>query len=333
MSAPLRLGFAGLGWIGLHRMKALQDAGGVEVAALCDASNEGIARASEHAPGAVVAARFEDLITMDLDGVVIATPSAQHAQQAIAALDAGLAVFCQKPLGRTTAEARAVVGAARRADRLLDVDFSYRFTQAAQAIRDLIASGDIGEVFACNLTFHNAYGPDKPWFYDVAQSGGGCVMDLGVHLVDLALWMLPHARVEAVESALFAQGARLPFPPDRVEDYARAALRLSTGADAHIACSWNLHAGRDAVIAVEFHGTKGGAAMRNVDGSFYDFTAEHCTRTSARRLCEPPDDWGGRAAVDWAARLSASRGFDPAIEPCVRVAKTLDAIYGRSRKA
>jgi predicted dehydrogenase len=97
---------------------------------------------------------------------VIATPSALHAEQAIAALDRGLAVFCQKPLGRDASETRAVVEAARRADRLLGVDLSYRYTRAAAALRDEVRSGALGEVYAVDLVFHNAYGPDKPWFYD-----------------------------------------------------------------------------------------------------------------------------------------------------------------------
>ncbi|MBX9759079.1 MAG: Gfo/Idh/MocA family oxidoreductase [Beijerinckiaceae bacterium] len=328
-SKPLRLGFAGLGWIGLNRMEAMLERGGVEAAALADASPDALARARERAPSARACASFDDLLALELDGLVIATPSAQHAQQAIAALDAGFAVFCQKPLGRTAVEARAAVDAARRADRLLQVDFSYRFTRAAQIIRDMILRGDIGEVFACDLTFHNAYGPDKDWFYDVAQAGGGCVMDLGVHLVDLALWMAPSARVEQVSSALFKDGARLGPAPTCCEDYALASLRLSTGAQARIACSWRLHAGRDAVICAQFHGANGGVRMRNVNGSFYDFIAERFTGTRTQVLCEPPDAWGGQAAVNWVRMLAASPRFDPAAEEIGAVAQVLDAIYGR----
>ena len=327
--APLRLGFAGLGWIGLHRMKALIDSGEAEAAILCDPSQDAIARAENCAPGAHVVHCFEELLIGELDGLVIATPSAQHAAQAIAALNAGVPVFCQKPLGRTSTEARAAVDAAVRADRLLGVDFSYRFTQAAQAIRSLIRAGELGEIFACDLNFHNAYGPDKPWFHDVAQSGGGCVMDLGVHLIDLALWMLPDARVIDVDAELFRRGERLARPPLCVEDYSMAHLRLTTGAVVRIACSWNLHAGRDAVIGAAFHGTRGGACMRNIHGSFYDFAAEKFTGTQTHILCDSPDAWGGRAALEWARRLESSPEFDPEARNFVRVAKVVDAVYGR----
>jgi predicted dehydrogenase len=110
------------------------------------------------------------------------------------------------------------------------VDLSYRFTEGMQRIRELVRAGELGRVFGADLVFHNAYGPDKPWFYDRAQSGGGCVMDLGVHLVDLALWTLDFPEVAAVSSQLYAAGERLPPAPDQVEDYAVATLELATGA-------------------------------------------------------------------------------------------------------
>src|SRR5947199_289519 len=82
----------------------------------------------------------------------------------IRALKRGAAVFCQKPLGRTAAEARAVIDAARAADRLLCVDLSYRFTDGMRRIRELVRAGALGRVYAVDLVFHNAYGPDKAWF-------------------------------------------------------------------------------------------------------------------------------------------------------------------------
>ena len=323
-----RIGFLGVGWIGRHRMEAMLDTGAVEAAAVADPSGEMQAQAAPLAPGAAFVESFDALLAQDLDGVVIATPSAMHAEQSRQALDRGLAVFCQKPLGRTEAEVREVVEAARRADRLLAVDLSYRFTEAAQAIRSLIKEGALGAVHAVDLTFHNAWGPDKPWFYDPALSGGGCVMDLGVHLVDLVLWLLEEAEVDQVSSDLFAQGVRLDRA-DVCEDYALATLRLDTGAVVRLACSWNLPAGQEAVIAATLFGARGGAELRNVGGSFYDFTAEHFTGTTRRTLVSPPDAWGGRAAADWARRLAAGARFDPEVDGLVAVARTLDRIYSR----
>jgi predicted dehydrogenase len=328
MSRP-RLGFLGVGWIGRHRMEAMLATGAVEAAAIADPSEEMAVQAAKLAPGAALVSTLDELLDVGVDGVVIATPSAMHAGQSIRALERGSAVFCQKPLGRTAAEARSVVDAARAADRLLAVDLSYRFTEGMTSIAELVRSGELGRLYAVDLVFHNAYGPDKAWFYDPVLSGGGCVMDLGVHLVDLALWTLDFPAVAAVESRLIAGGEPLAGAADRVEDYAVATIALENGCILRLACSWRLQAGRDAVISAEFYGTEGGAALRNVGGSFYDFSAERYRGTVSESLAEPPDQWGGRAAADWARRLAAGERFDPEAERLVDVAEVLDRIYGR----
>jgi predicted dehydrogenase len=310
-------------------MHAIVEADAADVVAIADPSPDMAAEAQKLAPDAKIVASLDDILGAGVDGVVIATPSAMHAEQSIRALSRGVAAFCQKPLGRTASEAQAVIGAARQADRLIGVDLSYRFTQGMQRIAEIVRAGELGHVFAVDLVFHNAYGPDKAWFYDPAQSGGGCVMDLGVHLVDLALWVLDFPEVSSITSKLFAGGELLGPAPDRVEDYALATLQLASGAVVQLACSWRLQAGRDAIISAAFYGTSGGAALHNVEGSFYDFVAERYRGTARETLASPPDAWGGRAAVDWAKRVAAGTRFDPDAEKLVSVSRVLDRIYGR----
>lgn len=322
-----RVAFLGVGWIGRHRMGALVNAGAVEVCGIADPDAGCLEKAIEAAPGALPVSGFDELLDLAPDGVVIATPSAQHAAQAIQALERGVAVFCQKPLGRTEAEVSAVVAAAKASHRLLGVDLSYRFTEGMQAIRERLAAGEIGKVFAADLVFHNAYGPDKPWFYDPAQAGGGCVMDLGVHLADLALWSLDFPAVMEVASVLRAGGR--PATPDVVEDYATAQIQLAGDVSVRLACSWRLHAGREAEISARFFGTDGALEFCNVGGSFYDFEAWRCQGTGRQPIAGPPDDWGGRAALDWAHRLARSSAYDPSCEQLIDVARVLDRIYGR----
>jgi predicted dehydrogenase len=202
-----------------------------------------------------------------------------------------------------------------------------------RAVRELVQGGGLGRVYAVDLTFHNAYGPDKPWFYDPALAGGGCVIDLGIHLVDLALWTLGWPAVEGAASRLFSKGRPLGAAGAAVEDYAVATLDLEGGAAVRLACSWHLSAGQDAVIEAAFYGDGGGAAFRNVGGSFYDFEAVRF-RGTAREPLAPAgqggsEAWGGRAAAAWAEQLAASRAFDPAVERVVEVAGALDRIYGR----
>lgn len=321
----MKLGFLGVGWIGRDRMKAVVGSGLAEAALVADAAPEAAEEAAEAVGAQVVSP--DELLTAGLDGVVIATPSALHAEQSLTALGHGAAVFCQKPLGRDAVETAAVVQAARRADRLLGVDLSYRHLAATDALRAELPS--IGEVYAADLVFHNAYGPDKAWFRDPALSGGGCVIDLGTHLVDLALHLLGPVEVTEVTSRLFAGGVPLDGRTDVVEDYATARIDLADGGVLTLGCSWNLHAGQEAVIGASFYGTSGAVALTNVGGSFYDFRAVRHTGTSTQVLVEPPDDWGGRAAVEWTRRLADGERFDPAAEELVTSAAVLDRVYGR----
>jgi predicted dehydrogenase len=310
-------------------MKAILDTGLAEAAAFADPSPDMVRETLALAPEAREVDDLDALLALDLDGIVIATPSAAHAAQSIRVLEAGKAVFCQKPLGRSADEVRAVVAAAEAADRLLGVDLSYRHTAAVRALKALVEETALGPVFAVDLTFHNAYGPDKPWFYDRTLSGGGCVIDLGVHMIDLALWSLGFPEVTEVTSHLMKDGR--PLADGEVEDFALATLTLETGTVVRLACSWKLQAGRDAVIGASLYGTEGGAGFRNIDGSFYDFTAERFAGTACETLTQGPDDWGGRAAADWARRLAAGAGFDPDTRHFVAVADVLDRIYAAAR--
>src|SRR5581483_3886104 len=152
-----RLGFLGLGWIGRQRMQAIARSNLAGITAIADPLPGSLLEAARIAPDAVQAGSLAELLDMGVDGIVIATPNALHAEQAIAALESGAAVFCQKPLGRNLEETRCIITAARKADRLLGVDLSYRFISQAKAIRDLVRQGELGEVFAAELLFHNAY--------------------------------------------------------------------------------------------------------------------------------------------------------------------------------
>src|SRR5438270_4791170 len=324
-----RLGFLGAGWIGRQRMECIASSRAGNIAYICDSSPAAIDGVLQGNPGVKVARDFDELLDAELDGIVIATPSALHAEQSIRALERGMAVFCQKPLGRNASEVAAIIRAGESANRLLGVDLSYRFTQGMRQVHRMVASGNIGEVYACDLVFHNAYGPDKPWFYDSRLSGGGCLMDLGVHLVDLALWTLGFPAVERVTSSLFAGGKRLEEISNQVEDYGIATIELTSGAVVRLACSWKLPAGCDAIISADFYGAKGGLAFHNVNGSFYDFVAEQFQGTSRTILASPPDAWGGRAAVAWARQLQQVGAFDSEICHAIEVAAILDAIYGR----
>lgn len=338
--APLdrrpRLGFLGTGWIGRDRMLAIARSGAADIVALADPAAPARREAAEALAGLGLpdvhcAATLQEMLAAELDGVVIATPSGMHARETITALEAGTSVFCQKPLGRDLAEVRAAIAAARQHRRLLAVDMSYRRTAAVAAVRAHLAESALGRIHAVELTFHNAYGPDKPWFYRRSEGGGGCLMDLGCHLVDLLFWLLPADSAEVIAAHCLHRGMPLAeAPEDAVEDYATAQLSLPGGIQARLACSWHLPAGQEAVIGLQIYGTEGGVALHNVGGSFYDFEAVALEGTTRRQLAGPPDDWGGRQAIAFARRLAGGHAFDPGVERLAVVACVLDTIYAHA---
>jgi predicted dehydrogenase len=301
-----RLGFVGIGWIGRQRLEAVAATGAVDIAGWVDPAREG------------GAATVADLLEVGTDGIVIATPSGLHEEQAVEALAHGAAVFCQKPLAINANGAQRVLAAAQAADRLLAVDFCYRHTQAAQSLKRAVEDGSLGEILSVELAFHNAYAPSQSWSLDPALAGGGCLLDLGIHLVDLLLWTLGPQRLEPLAISMIG---------DPLEEHVAAQLRLANGAPVRLSCSWNLHAGRDCIFEVTLYGTRSSVSMHNVHGSFFDFATERYLQAGRTCLVAPPDDWSGRAIVEWAARLAAGQGFDPAAEAYVEVHRALDAVY------
>lgn len=323
-----RLAFAGLGWIGRNRLKAAADTGYADISLLFDVDDNNLKEALAVAQGAGTAKSYEEILaTPAIDGIVIATPSALHKQQSVEALKQDKAVYCQKPLGRTVSEVSKVIECARKANRLLGVDFCYRYVAAFQMLTHIIRSGDLGTIFSVDLKFHNAYGPDKPWFYDIKSSGGGCVLDLGLHMIDMMLYALDFPQVKKVRSKLYYKGVKAK--ETQVEDYAQVMMQLDTDATATLACSWNLNAGCDAVIEASFYGRDGAVAFKNINGSFYDFQLQRYWGTKTEVLAQPPDDWGGRALIRWIRNLGADTGFNKEAECYLHSAEVVDRIYGR----
>jgi predicted dehydrogenase len=140
-----RLAFVGVGWIGRARLQAAAESGLADIVLLSDPSPDCIEEALKLTPHCRYTTTFEAVINdPHVEGIVIATPSALHKEQAVAAFEMGKAVFCQKPLGRDGAEVADVIAALKNKNRLLGADFSYRYTAAFQKIHSIIKSGELG---------------------------------------------------------------------------------------------------------------------------------------------------------------------------------------------
>lgn len=316
-----RIGFLGVGRLGRHRMEVLARDGLARVAAIADPQAEALEVAGEVAPEAGQASSLEELLEHDLDGIVIATPSALHADHAVAALNRGLAVFCQKPLGRNAEETRQVLRAARDADRLLTVDLPYRYVDALRAAHLLAVEGEIGMVHSLDLAFHDTHGPDESWPTRAELSGVGCLIDLGTHLVDLALWLTGATEWEV-------EGAQMhPSRRHGVEEEATAELTLANDVKVRLACSWHPPAAGKCSFGCTIHGSEGTISAHNVDGSFHDFRAELRRGTSVEALIEPPDAWNGRAIGAWTQQLASNNRYDSAADGLELLAEAVDDLY------
>jgi predicted dehydrogenase len=120
----------------------------------------------------------------------------------------------------------------------------------------------------------------------------------------------------------------LSKPVAELEDHAFAEIQFVTGTTARIACSWRLAAGKDAVIEAAFYGTRGAAILRNVDGSFYNFSVEHCVGTNRKVIASDEGKWGGRATLAWVQALSRGARFNVEANQLYELSALIDAIYG-----
>jgi predicted dehydrogenase len=325
-----RLGFAGLGWIGAQRMQVLAESGLAEIVAVCDPQQQALEKGCaplSRKPG--ICQSFEELLAQPLDGVVIATPNALHEPQSIAAMEKGLAVFSQKPLALSRRGTERLLNLARTKNLPLGIDWSYRYLAGVQELKQQIASGELGAIHAVELCFHNAYGPDASWYYDLARAGGGCLLDLGCHLLDLCHWLIGASNPIDVSARCFRNGARIYPPLQEPEDFVMAEIDYASGQHMHLSCSWRAPAGRGAIIGCRIFGTGGGAEIRNVDGSFYDFEVALNRGAESTLLGAPPDAWPGRALIDWTNRLREGEGCDPEVAHVATTAEVIDRIYKR----
>lgn len=322
-----RLGFVGLGWIGRNRLTALLAARKAVIEGIYDTDPKQIKETLTIAPNAKVFDSYESLLTSEIDGIVIATPNSFHYEQIIKALQKNLPVFCQKPLARNSFEVQNILNLAKAKNKLLGIDLSYRYLRGSMLLKQLISGEKIGQIYAIESSFHNAYGPDKKWFYDKKLAGGGCLIDLSTHLIDYVLWILTTENVGSINSHLYADGEKCKSSGNKTENYASVNFLINDSILTQITSSWNTHAGQDAVINYSFYGTEGSLHLHNINGSYYDFILEHAQKTKKSILDAPPDDWGGGAIIKWATTLSKSASYDPSVQSILKVATIIDIVY------
>ncbi|MBF5082989.1 Gfo/Idh/MocA family protein [Quadrisphaera sp. INWT6] len=274
----LRVGVVGLGWAGQQHLEAFAALDGVEVVALAGMEAEQLAALADAHGIPHRSARWEDLLDVEgLDAVSIAVPTFLHAPIAVAALGRGLHVLSEKPMARDGAEASTMVDAARAAGRVLEVVFNHRQRGDVQALRQLVSSGELGRPYSARTWWLRRQGIPTlgSWFTNAAASGGGPLVDIGVHALDWALHVLGEPRVVAVSAATASElgpqgrggavGARKTLAGEasayEVEDLASAFLRLEGGGLLQLETSWAVYRDPADEIGMTVRGTDGGAEL------------------------------------------------------------------------
>ena len=279
----LNVAVIGLG-MGRNHLQGYATASRCRPVAICDVD---AARLAEHGDkhGIPADRRFADYKKLlakasglGLDAVSVALPNVFHAPVTIAAFKAGLHVLCEKPMAMNARLGRQMLAAAQKANRKLMINLSYRFNPQSQALKRVVDSGALGDIYFGRTAWHRRRGLPRfgGWFGHKDMAGGGPVIDLGVHRLDLALWLMGNPRPVTVSgSAYNVIGARLAKEQGLrfdTEDLGCALIRFDNGATLLLEASWAGYTEKREDMVTQLLGTKGGLVQRNV-GEGYDFEA------------------------------------------------------------
>jgi predicted dehydrogenase len=252
-----------------------------EVVAICDVNE---ARARELADSLNVPRTYGDynlmLQEMRPDITVVATPNVFHKPMSVAALEAGSHVLCEKPLALTYADAQQMFDVAAAHDRILSAGTHFRFTPPMQVAKQQADAGFFGKIYAVRTAWQRRNGIPGygSWFTNRDLAGGGALLDIGIHALDRALYLMDYPRPVAVTGATFAEfGPRglglggwgsdifIPAAGARydVDDFAWAFIRFETGAVVNLQVSWASN--YPEIFSTEVFGSEGGAYVGGRD--------------------------------------------------------------------
>lgn len=276
----------------------------------------------------------------ELDAVSVCTWNNAHAPCTIAALNAGKHVFCEKPMAMNAAQAEEMRAAAEKAGRVLGIGFVRRFGDDADLARSLVESGKMGEVYYAKANYIRRNGSPGGWFSDKSRSGGGPLIDLGVHVIDLVRYIAGNPKPVSVYGATFSKIDRRDIKDGRayvvtgsdvkkdvfdVEDLAVAMIRFDNGCVLTVETSYNLNTDRD-TGRVEIFGSKGGIIIDPnltfhsvLEGRMTDVSFPSPTAFNGCEYAREIDDFVSAIVSGTPLRAPAEDG--------IQLMRILDAVY------
>ncbi|MCY9514502.1 Gfo/Idh/MocA family protein [Paenibacillus apiarius] len=275
--SKVKVAVVGAGSISEMHFGGYEKNGEAEIVAVCDLNAE---RAKEKAvrfgaPEAAIYTDYKELVAdSNVDAISICTWNNSHAPIAIAALEAGKHVLVEKPLCMTVEEALAVQEAQKKSGKTLQVGYVRRYGTNTRVLKKFIDDGDLGQIYYAKASCLRRLGNPGGWFSDKERSGGGPLIDLGVHVIDLCWYLMGKPKVKSVsgntynllgnrnhiENLSFYKASDYDANVNTVEDMANALIRFENGASLAVDVSFSLHLKQDE-LNVKLFGDKGGAEV------------------------------------------------------------------------
>ncbi len=344
MAKKVRIGVIGTGGIanGAHLPGYSQIPDACEIFAMCDIVPEALESTKAKYPNVPhVVSDYKELLTMpEIDGVSVCTPNFAHHQITMDALKAGKNVLCEKPIAMNAVQGAEMVDEARRAGKILQIGYNSRFLPSNQALKRYIDAGEIGDIYYGRAQALRVRGiPGWGVFIDKEKQGGGPLIDIGVHMLDLTLWFMGHPKPIAASGITYQKfGTRSDVvgfmgqwdhTKFTVEDFAAALIRFDNGATVMLESSFVANLKQE-VQNVTLLGTEGGAEAYPLS-----LTQEkHRTMVSY----EPKIPGGNNLNTHYAEMKAFVECIRDGKEPLVTgehglmVAKIMDAIYKSSEE-
>lgn len=331
MSDRITVGVVGAGAVAqVAHLPMLARMEGVAVTAICDNDTSKARSLADRFSVPNVFDDIEDLLTSARpDAVVICTPNHLHEIHVKTALSAGAHVLCERPIALSVDGVRQVISAQQRAGRIVMAGFNYRYRADVQAVKSFLERGELGRLHAMRGGWYT-FRPSRQalgWRQRREQSGGGAMLDLGLGLIDLALWLAGNP----VPRQVTASFSRSDGESDTVEDAGCALIRCDGGITLVVDVSWHW-VGESEHFWFGVHGSEGSATIsplrvfKEMNGSAVDVTP---TGASGRE-----NPFTTSYAAEWASFVAAIKGIvaAPSLEAQVVVHQVMEAMFESARE-
>ncbi|MFA6714900.1 MAG: Gfo/Idh/MocA family oxidoreductase [Victivallaceae bacterium] len=335
MTKKVKIAVIGLG-MGRAHINGYLEHENAEVAVIVDLDQKLLDKVGDELK---IAKRYTDPLEMlkkeKPDVVSVVVPNKFHKSLAIAALESGAHVLCEKPMAMNAAEAEEMLAAAKRTGKRLGINFSFRFRPQSFAMKRLIEAGEVGDIYFGRTVWQRRRGMPKfgGWFGQKALAGGGPLIDLGVHRLDLALWLMDYPEPEWVMGSAYNHiASKLAAREGKafdVEDFACGMIKFKNGATLELEASWAGNIKDNEQMSTTLLGTAGGLHQYNLHGG-YEFHVE-CYQEKAGCQYDlhlhPPVPECRNLYYTFIDALVKDEPYLVAPEQGVTVMKLLDALY------